>query len=257
MTTIVNKFGVPLASGRNATITQPKVKNKFRVVFDYFGTDSDEEDYITLDVDSITRPKLQFNANQLHHFTTNTTYIGKHNWEPITLVFRDSINNKSAKVLYKQLQKQKDFARRLSPRDAQKNIRTTAYKFNMGIEITGGANPEDSFSNFGRGLAVDVGTAITNNPGLVNTVNTALGGNKNPLSLIEYWVCYGCVITDVDYDKLTYDSSEYVTITLTIKPDNCVQYDTIEEMYGTRILPFGGFGSAVNVLDKVIGGIVF
>lgn len=255
MASMMDKYGVPLPSGRTRCMSQPKVKNKFRVVVYNFGIDIDEKDYIAMNVDSVDRPGINFSTHQLNSFATNTTYLGRWDWKPITLTLRDSIDNRSAKAVSRQLQKQLDFQRRISSKADQPYA---GYKFRMMIETTGGANPDDTMPNFIRDTAVDSATAITNNPALVDSIDKFIGGTGyNSLSTLDRFVCYGCIITDVEYDTLDYGSSQYVTIKLTIKPDNVVQYDMIEEMYSDRIssLLSDKTNDGLDVLDKLFGSI--
>lgn len=252
---IMDKFGVPLPSGRNRTMSQPKIKHKFRVVVYGFGTDIDEKDYLAMNVDEVDRPSVEFETFQLQYFNSNTNYFGKHSWKPITLVIRDSVDNLAAKGIYRQLQKQLDFHRRISDRNQQQ---TASYKFRMMIETTGGANPDDTLTNFLRDTAVDAGTALTNNQGLVNAIDDFVGGKGyNAMSTLDRWVCYGCMIQDISWDSINYGSSDYITIKLTIAIDNAVQYDMIEEMYSTRIrslLP-DSVDNGLDIIDRIFGGI--
>ena len=253
MASMMDKYGVPLPSGRNRCMSQPKVKHKFRVIVYNFGIDVDEKDYIAMEVEEVDRPSLSFDVHQLNLFTGNTSYIGKHNWKEITLVLRDSVNNNATRAVARQLQKQLDYHRRITAKSEQS---FSSYKFSMIIETTGGANPEDTLKQLGRNTALDVGEAITNNLGLVNSVDKLIGGTGyNSISTLEYWKLTGCIITDISYDTLDYSSSEYVTMKLTIKPDFCQQYDTIEEIYKDQIsslLP-DGVDNALNVVDKIFG----
>lgn len=250
---MMDKYGVPLPSGRNKTMSQPKVKHKFRVVVYNFGTDVDEKDHVALEVNNVDRPSISFETHQLKMFGTNTSYLGRWDWKPITLTIRDAVDNKVAKSIIRQLQKQLDFQRRISAKSEQQYA---GYKFRMMIETTGGANPDDSINNLIRDTAVDSATAITNNAGLVNAIDDFVGGNGyNAISTIDRWVCYGCIITDLEWDSLDYGSSQFITIKLTIKPDNCVQYDMIEEMYSDKIsslLP-DDVNSTLDIIDRIFG----
>ena len=50
------------------------------------------------------------------------------------------------------------------------------------------------------------------------------GGNgANTPSVLETWECYGCFLTQVNYQTLGYSEQGPQTIDLTIQPDNCVQ----------------------------------
>lgn len=255
MANIMDKFGVPLPSGRNRTMSQPKIKHKFRVVVYNFGTDMYEKDNIALNVDEIDRPSVEFEVHQLQYFNSNTKYFGKHNWKPITLTIRDSVDNLAAKGVYRQLQKQLDFHRRISLRSDQN---TASYKFRLMLETTGGANPLDTVTNLVRDTAVDSATAITNNQGLVNDVDQFIGGKGyNAIDTLDRWVCYGCMISDIEWDSVNYGSSEYITMKLTIEYDNAVQYDMIEEMFSdkiTSLLP-DKIDSALDIVDKIFGNV--
>lgn len=234
---------------------QPKAKYKFRVIVYNFGTDINERDYIALDVDKVERPSISFNTHQLRQFSTNSSYVGSYNWKEITLTIRDSIGNLSAKALSRQLQKQIDFQRRITSRNDQDY---GDYKFGMIIQMLSGRNQEDNLTDLGRETLVDVGTALTNNPGLVNAVDQFIGGSSyNSPGVMEYFVLIGCIITDISYDSLDYSDSSPVNMTITIKPDNCVQFDSIEEMYSTRInslLP-EKVNQGLDIIDRVFGSV--
>jgi len=50
------------------------------------------------------------------------------------------------------------------------------------------------------------------------------GGNgANTPNVLETWECYGCYITQSNYNSLGYGGQEMLTIDLTIQPDNCIQ----------------------------------
>jgi hypothetical protein len=50
------------------------------------------------------------------------------------------------------------------------------------------------------------------------------GGNgANTPVVLETWECYGCYITQANYNTLSYGGQETLTIDLTIQPDNCIQ----------------------------------
>lgn len=253
MATMLNKYGVPLPSGRNKAMLQPKSKYKFRVIVYNFGTDIDERDHIALDVDQVDRPSLTFGTQKLQMFTTNTTYVTTHDWNSIVLTIRDSVGNESAKAVSRQLQKQLDFARRITDRTQQDY---SGYKFGVIIQMLNGRNSEDSVDNLLRDTATDVATAVTNNAGLTNAIDEFIGGSSyNSAGVMEYFVCVGCIIQDINYDSLDYSSSSPVTMKITIKPDNVVQYDTIEEMYSTRInslLP-DDVNKGLDIIDRVFG----
>ena len=50
------------------------------------------------------------------------------------------------------------------------------------------------------------------------------GGNgTNAPNVLETWECYGCYVTQVNYQSLGYGEQGPVQIDLTIQPDNCLQ----------------------------------
>ncbi len=50
------------------------------------------------------------------------------------------------------------------------------------------------------------------------------GGNGlNAPNVLETWECYGCYLTQVNYQNLAYSEQSPAMIDLTIQPDNCVQ----------------------------------
>jgi hypothetical protein len=50
------------------------------------------------------------------------------------------------------------------------------------------------------------------------------GGNgASTPSVFETWECYGCYITQANYNTLGYGDQTMLTIDLTIQPDNCIQ----------------------------------
>lgn len=255
MANMLNKYGVPLPSGRNKTMLQPKAKYKFRVIVYNFGTDIDERDHIALDVDQVDRPTVTFGTQKLNMFTTNTSYITTQDWNSITLTIRDSVGNESAKAISRQLQKQLDFQRRITARSDQEY---SGYKFGLIIQMLNGRNSEDTLSNLAHDTIVDTASAITNNQGLTNAIDQFIGGSKyNTAGIMEYFVCVGCIIENVNYDSLDYSSSSPVTMKISIKPDNVVQYDTIEEMYSSRInslLP-DSVNQGLDIIDKVFGSV--
>lgn len=248
MANSIDKYGVPLPSGRNRTMSQPKAKYKFRVVVEKFGINSDDKDHMTMEVDEVSRPKVTFNTQTAWMFGRSTSYIGSESWEPITLTIRDAVGNGSAKAIARQIQKQRDFQRRLCDKSVQK---FSSYKFAMIIETLTGENREDSVNDIGRGTLEDIATAITNNAALTNSISKVISGGNRSVS--DYFYCTGCMIMDIDYDTLNYSSSQYVTIKLTIKPDNVIQFDQLDKMYADQISSLLGedVDNALNIIDNI------
>lgn len=250
MASNLDKYGVPLPSGRNRAMSQPKQKYKFRVVLEQFGIDSNDKDYMAMDVDEVQRPRLNFNTQTVWIMGRSTTYSGAESWEPITLTIRDSVLNESTKALARQIQKQRDFQRRICDKSTQK---FSSYKFNMIIETLTGENREDSLRDLTRNTLEDVANSVTNNLGLVGSISRLIGGGDR--SVTERFLCTGCTIMDIDYDSLNYSSSQYLTIKLTIKPDNVEQFDQSNYMYDDRIKSLLGedVDNVLDVIDNIFG----
>lgn len=51
------------------------------------------------------------------------------------------------------------------------------------------------------------------------------GGNgANAAGVLETWECYGCFLTEANYNTLDYKTSDPVTVALTVQYDNAVQF---------------------------------
>lgn len=254
----LNKFGVPLKSGRQRIMNQPKLKHKFRVVFNNFGISNDDADYAVMEVDTVDRPSVSFSVHNMKRFTGNGYYVGSHEWGEIKLVIRDVVSNDSTRAVYRQLQKQLDFSRRISRRSAQQHA---GYHFQMAIETLGGANPDDTISNLIRNTATDVISAITDNSDFANELNNIIGNvdgsTANPASMIDRWYCTGCVLKNISWDSMDYSVADYATITLTIQPSYCTLYDNYKAMYKERISSSmdDSIDDFLNIADSVFGAV--
>jgi hypothetical protein len=50
------------------------------------------------------------------------------------------------------------------------------------------------------------------------------GGNgANEVGILETWECYGCFLTNANYNSLAYNTNDPVTVTLSIRYDNAIQ----------------------------------
>lgn len=258
MASPINKFGVPLDSGRQRVMSQPKPKHKFRVILENFGIDTDERDYIAMEVDKVDRPSIKFETHGMKKFTGTSYYTGSHTWGEIKLVIRDVVSNNSTRAVYRQIQKQLDHHRRISRRSAQAH---NSYHFKLAIETLGGANPDDTISNLARNTTTDIISSLTENLPFANILDKVVGtvnnSDYNPASTIEKWMCTGCVITDVNWDDMDYSESKYATITITIQPGYCVLYDNYKEMYSNKVKSSMGdtVDDFLNMADSVFGAV--
>jgi hypothetical protein len=132
----LNKFTVPLATNQSAStqgLLMPKMKYRFRAVFENFGVSSDRVE-LTKQVNDISRPNVNFNPFVLEAYNSKVNLIGKPSWEPVTINLRDDAGGNVSKLVGEQIQKQFDFAEQSS---ASSGI---DYKFVLKFEMLDGGN---------------------------------------------------------------------------------------------------------------------
>ena len=66
-------------------------------------------------------------------------------------------------------------------------------------------------------------------------IDTLDGGDD---TVLEEWTLEGCFLSDVKYDEFDYSSSEYMTISMTIRFDNATQ--------GGGLMPLNPYNSVSN-----------
>jgi hypothetical protein len=132
----LNKFTVPLATNQSAStqgLLMPKLKYRFRAVFENFGVSTDRVE-LTKQVDSISRPNLNMNPFAIDVYNSKVNLIGKPTWEPVSVTLRDDAGGNVSKLVGEQIQKQFDFAEQSS---AAAGI---DYKFVLRFEMLDGGN---------------------------------------------------------------------------------------------------------------------
>jgi hypothetical protein len=132
----LNKFTVPLATNQSASaqgLLMPKLKYRFRAVFENFGVSTDKVE-LTKQVDSISRPNLNMNPFTIDVYNSKVNLVGKPSWEAVTVTLRDDAGGNVSKLVGEQIQKQFDFAEQSS---AASGI---DYKFVLKFEMLDGGN---------------------------------------------------------------------------------------------------------------------
>lgn len=122
-------------SDGNHVLLMPKLKYRFRVVFTGFGAQGDSDVLeMTRQIADAKRPSVQFATETIDVYNSKINYIGKPTWQDVTISVRDDVNNSTALLVAKQLQKQFDFF--------EQSAATSAgdYKFDMLIQMTDGGN---------------------------------------------------------------------------------------------------------------------
>jgi hypothetical protein len=132
----LSKMTVPLASDQSSPVQgvlMPKLKYRFRVMFENFGVSSPTTE-LTKQVMDFTRPNVTFADIDLPIYNSTIKLAGKYTWDNVTCNVRDDAGGNVARLVGEQLQKQLDF---LEQSSAAAGI---DYKFLTKFEILDGGN---------------------------------------------------------------------------------------------------------------------
>lgn len=132
----LSRMTVPLASDQSAStqgLLMPKLKYRFRVMFENFGVSTPRTE-LTKQVIDFTRPSVSFEDITVDIYNSKLYLAGKHSWEPVTVNLRDDASGQVSRLVGQQLQKQLDFMEQAS---AASGI---DYKFVTKCEILDGGN---------------------------------------------------------------------------------------------------------------------
>jgi hypothetical protein len=182
----LSRMTVPLASDQSAStqgVLMPKLKYRFRVIFENFGAANNAAPVteLTKQVIDFKRPSVDFAQIDIPIYNSTIKMAGKHTWTDVTCNLRDDAGANVQKLVGEQLQKQLDFMEMAS---ASAGI---DYKFITKFEVLDGGN-----------------------------------GAVEPI-VLESWELYGCYLKSVDYGDANYGSSEAMTVALSITYDNANQ----------------------------------
>ena len=132
----LTRMTVPLASDQsnpNQGLLMPKLKYRFRVIFENFGVSTPRTE-LTKQVMDFTRPTATFDEITIDLYNSKMYLAGKATWETITINLRDDAGGQVQRLVGEQLQKQMDFMEQAS---ASSGI---DYKFVTKCEILDGGN---------------------------------------------------------------------------------------------------------------------
>ena len=132
----LTRMTVPLASDQsnpNQGLLMPKLKYRFRVIFENFGVSTPRTE-LTKQVIDFARPSVTFEEITVPIYNSNLYLAGKYSWETITCNLRDDASGQVARLVGEQLQKQLDFMEMAS---AASGI---DYKFTTKFEVLDGGN---------------------------------------------------------------------------------------------------------------------
>jgi hypothetical protein len=179
----LNRMTVPVSSGDSGGILMPKLKYRFRVEFDGFGTGNGVPNIteMTKQVIDFTRPTVSFEQIDVPIYNSTLKMAGKHSWGDVTCNLRDDAGANVQKLVGSQLQKQLDFFEMASAAVG------ADYKFTTRFDVLDGGN-----------------------------------GATAPV-VLESWELSGCYLKEVNYGDANYGESAAMTIALTITFDNATQ----------------------------------
>jgi hypothetical protein len=132
----LTRMTVPLASDQsnpNQGLLMPKLKYRFRAIFENFGVSTPRTE-LTKQVMDFARPSVTFEEITVPIYNSNLYLAGKYSWETITCNLRDDASGQVARLVGEQLQKQLDFMEMAS---AASGI---DYKFTTKFEVLDGGN---------------------------------------------------------------------------------------------------------------------
>jgi hypothetical protein len=127
---------VPLASDQsnpNQGLLMPKLKYRFRVIFENFGVSTPRTE-LTKQVMDFTRPQVDFADIDVPIYNSTVRLAGKYTWSDLTCQIRDDAGGNVSRLVGEQLQKQLDFSEMAS---AASGI---DYKFLTRFEVLDGGN---------------------------------------------------------------------------------------------------------------------
>ena len=132
----LSKFTVPLASDQSASaqgMLMPKLKYRFRVMFENFGVSTPTTE-LTKQVQDAARPSVAFENQKIMVYNSTINYAGRPTWAEMTVKLRDDVTGSVSKLVGEQMQKQYDFFEQSSAASGGD------YKFLMRVEMLDGGN---------------------------------------------------------------------------------------------------------------------
>jgi hypothetical protein len=132
----LTRMTVPLASDQsnpNQGLLMPKLKYRFRVVFENFGVSTPRTE-LTKQVMDFTRPQISFADIDIPVYNSTIKLAGKYSWENVTCNIKDDAGGNVSRLVGEQIQKQLDFMEMAS---ASSGI---DYKFLTRFEVLDGGN---------------------------------------------------------------------------------------------------------------------
>lgn len=131
----LSEMGIP---GVGNGLLMPKLKNRWRVLFQGVGRDGDGNAAdMSLQAVTVNRPNLSFEEHELRRYNSVAYVAGKHSWEDLSLTVEDDISGRASQVIQSQLETQQKLIGASGP---WLNTTPTAsgYKFGTKIQMMDG-----------------------------------------------------------------------------------------------------------------------
>lgn len=132
----LTRMTTPLAtdqSGSSQGLLMPKLKYRFRAIFENFGVSTPRTE-LTKQIMDFTRPSVNFDPIDIDIYNSRVRLAGKHTWEDINVTLRDDASGAVSKLVGEQLQRQLDFMEQSSASSG------SDYKFTTKLEMLDGGN---------------------------------------------------------------------------------------------------------------------
>ena len=126
----LSQVGIP---GVGFGILMPKLKNKWRVMFQGIGDGSGLSSDLSMQAVTVTRPNLTFEQVKLDRYNSTAYVAGKHEWEPCNIVVQDDITGLASSIIQSQLEMQQELIGASGPFLATAAT-ASAYKFGMKLD---------------------------------------------------------------------------------------------------------------------------
>jgi hypothetical protein len=132
----LTRMTTPLASDQSSStqgLLMPKLKYRFRVMFENFGVSTPRSE-LTKQVVNFKRPSVSYADVDIHVYNSMVRLAGKHTWSDTEVTLRDDATGAISRLVGEQMQKQFDFMEQSS---ASSGI---DYKFITRLEMLDGGN---------------------------------------------------------------------------------------------------------------------
>lgn len=132
----LTRMTVPLANDQSPSsqgLLMPKLKYRFRVMFENFGVSTPRTE-LTKQVIDFTRPTVNFNPVMIDIYNSKMYMAGKPEWSTVTVNLRDDALGTVTKLVGEQIQRQFDFAEQASA------VAGIDYKFITRFEVLDGGS---------------------------------------------------------------------------------------------------------------------